>query len=66
MHVKIEANKSSKIEGTRTTIEEYLSDLQDINPEKRDDWEEVQNYVKATNYGIERINDVFPVCNRLI
>ena len=65
MHVKIEANKSSKIEGTKTTIEEDLSDLQDINPEKRDDWEEVQNYVKATNYGIERINDGFPVCNRL-
>lgn len=66
MHVKIEANKSSKIEGTKTTIEEDLSDLQDINPEKRDDWEEVQNYVKATNYGIERINEGFPVCNRLI
>lgn len=66
MHVKIEANKSSKIEGTRTTIEEDLSDLQDIDPEKRDDWEEVQNYVKATNYGISKINDGFPVCNRLI
>ena len=66
MHVKIEANKSSRIEGTRTTIEEDLSDLQDINPEKRDDWEEVQNYVKATNYGIARINEGFPVCNRLI
>ena len=66
MHVKIEANKSSKIEGTKTTIEEDLSDLQDINPEKRDDWEEVQNYVKATNYGNERINSGFPVCNRLI
>ena len=66
MHVKIEANKSSKIEGTKTTIEEDLSDLQDINPEKRDDWEEVQNYVKSTNYGIDRINDGFPVCNRLI
>ena len=65
MHVKIEANKSSRIEGTRTTIEEDLSDLQDINPEKRDDWEEVQNYVKATNYGITRINEGFPVCNRL-
>lgn len=66
MHVKIEANKSSKIEGTKTSIEEDLSDLQDINPEKRDDWEEVQNYVKATNYGIDRINNNFPVCNRLI
>lgn len=66
MHVKIEANKSSRIEGTRTTIEEDLLDVTDINPEKRDDWEEVQNYVKATNYGVERIKYGFPVCTRLI
>ena len=65
MHVKIEANKSSKIEGTKTTIEEDLSDLQDVSPEKRDDWEDVQNYVKATNFSIERINEGFPICNRL-
>lgn len=66
MHVKIEANKSSRIEGTRTTVEEDLLDVADINPEKRDDWEEVQNYVKATNYGVERIREGFPVCTRLI
>ena len=66
MHVKIEANKSSRIEGTRTTVEEDLLDIKDINPEKRDDWEEVQNYVKATNYGVERIKNGFPVCTRLI
>ena len=66
MHVKIEANKSSRIEGTRTTIEEDLLDIIDINPEKRDDWEEVQNYVKAINYGVKRISEGFPVCNRLI
>lgn len=66
MHVKIEANKSSRIEGTRTTVEEDLLDVTDINPEKRDDWEEVQNYVKATNYGVERIKSGFPVCTRLI
>ena len=66
MHVKIEANKSSRIEGTRTTVEEDLLDVIDINPEKRDDWEEVQNYVKATNYGVERIKNGFPVCTRLI
>ena len=66
MHVKIEANKSSRIEGTRTTVEEDLLDITDITPEKRDDWEEVQNYVKATNYGVERIKDGFPVCTRLI
>ena len=66
MHVKIEANKSSRIEGTRTTVEEDLLDVTDINPEKRDDWEEVQNYVKATNYGVERIKEGFPVCTRLM
>ena len=66
MHVKIEANKSSRIEGTRTTVEEDLLDVTDINPEKRDDWEEVQNYVKAINYGVERIKEGFPVCTRLI
>ena len=66
MHVKIEANKSSRIEGTKTTIEEDLLDISDINPEKRDDWQEVQNYIKATNYGVERIQNGFPVCNRLV
>ena len=66
MHVKIEANKSSRIEGTRTTLEEDLLDVTDINPEKRDDWEEVQNYVKAINYGTGKIREGFPVCTRLI
>lgn len=65
MHVKVEANKSSKIEGTKTTIDEDLLDMLDVDPEKRDDWQEVQNYVKALDYGIERINDL-PICTRLI
>ena len=66
MHVKVEANKSSRIEGTRTSVEEDLLDVKDISPEKRDDWEEVQNYVKATDYGVKRISEGFPVCTRLI
>lgn len=66
MHVKLEANKSSRIEGTRTTVEEDLLDIADINPERRDDWEEVQNYVKAINYGVSRIKEGFPMCTRLI
>lgn len=60
MHVLIEASTSSKIEGTRT------SDINDIDPEKKDDWEEVQNYVKALNFGIEQIDNGMPLCNRLI
>jgi Fic family protein len=66
MHVKIEANKSSRIEGTRTTLEEDLMSIDEINPEKRDDWEEVQNYVSAMNYGVSKIQQGFPLCNRLI
>lgn len=66
MSVTIEANKSNRIEGNKTTIEEDLMDIKDIDPEKRDDWEEVQNYVKAINYGTKRINEGFPFCSRLI
>jgi len=65
MHVKVEANKSSRIEGTRTTLDEDLLSKADIDPEKRDDWQEVQNYVDAMNYGIERINEI-PISTRLI
>lgn len=67
MHIKTEANKSNKIEGTRTSIEEDLMPLEDISPEKRDDYQEVHNYIDALNYGISRImQDDFPLCNRLI
>lgn len=67
MHIKTEANKSNKIEGTKTSIEEDLMQVEDISPEKRDDYREVHNYIEALNYGISRIvQDDFPLCNRLI
>jgi Fic family protein len=67
MHIKTEANKSSKIEGTKTSIKEDLLQIEDVSPEKRDDYEEVHNYIIALNYGISRIvDDDFPLCNRLI
>jgi Fic family protein len=67
MHIRTEANKSSRIEGTKTSIEEELMRLEDVAPEKRDDHIEVNNYVKALHHGIDRIlSDKFPLCLRLI
>ncbi len=67
MHIKTEANKSNKIEGTKTSIEEDLMQMEDIAPEKRNDYLEVHNYINALNFGIARImQDDFPLCNRLI
>lgn len=65
MHVVKEANTSSRIEGTNTEIKDVFIDKKYISPERRDDWQEVQNYIKAMNYAIKKLNKI-PLSNRLL
>ncbi len=65
MHIAKEATQSSKIEGTRTNMEEAFLEKDDIAFEKRDDWEEVQNYIAAMNEAVKMLNTL-PFSSRLI
>ena len=63
MYVRKEALMSSQIEGTQATLEDVLNPK--IEKNKNLDVEDVVNYIKATNYALERL-DTLPLCNRLI
>ncbi len=66
MYVKKEALLSAQIEGTQASLEGVLEFEANLTPkEDINDIKEVVNYIKALNYGIERLKEL-PMSLRLI
>lgn len=65
MHSMKEATNSSRIEGTKTKIDDMVLPEIEIDPEKRDDWQEVNNYIKAMDFAIKELENM-PLTLRVI
>ena len=63
MYVRKEALMSSQIEGTQATLDDILDPL--IGENANQNVAEVINYVKATEFAVQRLQTL-PLCNRLI
>ncbi|MDC0711598.1 Fic/DOC family N-terminal domain-containing protein [Stigmatella sp. ncwal1] len=59
MYVRQEAVLSSQIAGTQSTLEDVLEYEMDAQgPKRSKDAEEVINYVRAMNHGLQRLSDL--------
>ncbi|MEI6310142.1 MAG: Fic family protein [bacterium] len=66
MYIRKEAVLSSQIEGTQSSLQDVLSaEAKILAPDRPKDVDEVVNYVRAMNYGLERLAEL-PVSTRLI
>lgn len=65
LHVTKEAVISSRIEGTQTNMDEALMDEDEIAPDRKDDWKEVNNYIKSLDNAIEQLQKL-PISSRLL
>lgn len=65
LHVTKEAVISSRIEGTQTKMDEALLKEEEISPERRNDWKEVNNYIRALNNAVHELENL-PISSRLI
>ena len=63
MYVRKEALLSSQIEGTQCTLEDILNPMIEENTNR--DVSDVVNYIRATEFALERLKTL-PLCNRLI
>jgi Fic family protein len=65
MYARKEATLSSQIEGTQATFSDLIKAEAGMSDEVPDDVKEIENYIKAINYGFERI-ETLPLSLRLI
>ena len=65
LHVSKEAVISSRIEGTQTNITEAMLPVEEISPERRNHWKEVNNYMNALNEAIQTLA-ALPISSRLL